>query len=86
VVEVDEGGVQMIRQVGATGAGTHGVVGAEHDVVREQLRAPVEELGERLLPFIRIEGVLLLHWHPGQLLPLLCQCLAPLGVLVLGFE
>jgi hypothetical protein len=56
------------------------------DVVREQLRAPLEELGERLLPLVRIEGVLLLHRHPGQLRPLLRQLLAVLGVLVLGLE
>src|SRR5215211_3649854 len=41
---------------------------AEHEVVDEQLRAPVEELGEGLPSLVGLEDVLLLHRHPGQLL------------------
>jgi hypothetical protein len=38
----------------------------EHEVVDEQLGPSVEQLGERLLPVVRLEEVFLLHQHPGQ--------------------
>ena len=74
-------GVELIPEVRAPGAGADLVVGPEHDVVGEQLRAPVEELGERLLPVLGVELVLLLHRDPGKLTPLLGHLLAELGVL-----
>src|SRR5262249_6239587 len=40
---------------------------AEHEVVDEQLRAAVEELGEGLLAVLSVERVVLLHLHPGEL-------------------
>ena len=53
VVQMHARGVELIPQVRASGAGAELVVGPEHDVVGEKLRAPVEELGERLLAVAR---------------------------------
>src|SRR5436305_9021091 len=78
---MDARGAQLIAEVGAPGAGADGVIGPVHDVVGEQLRATVEELGERLLPVLGVELVLLLHRNPGKLSPLLGQLLAELGML-----
>ena len=72
----------MIGQPGAAWA--RGLVRrAEHEVVDEELRPPVEELGERLLPLLGVEGVLLLDGHPRQRLPLLRQLLVELAELLL---
>src|SRR5439155_4065503 len=49
------------------GARAERVVGAEHDVVGEQLRAPVEELGESLLAVLGVKLVLLLDRNPGEI-------------------
>ena len=44
---------------------------AEHQLVDQKLRPSVEQLGERLLSVLGVEGVLLLDRDPGQLLSLL---------------
>src|SRR5947208_9048117 len=62
-----ERAVEPVAQVGAAGAGAERVVGAEHDVVGERLRAPVEELGEGLLAVLGVELVLLLDRDPGEI-------------------
>jgi hypothetical protein len=51
-------------------------------VVDEQLGSPVEELEERLLTVVRVEAVLLLHRHPGQLASLPRELVAEPGVLL----
>src|SRR4249920_1748667 len=68
---MDERAVEPVGQAGAARAGAKRVVGAEHDVVGEQLRAPVEELGERLPAVLGVELVLLLDRDPGEREPLL---------------
>src|SRR3954447_8954885 len=76
-------GVQLIAEVGTPGAGAELVVGPEHDVVREELRAPVEEIGEGLPAVLGVELVLLLHPDPGEPPPLpalLLTALAALGL------
>src|SRR5215218_8364749 len=77
------GGVELIPEVRTSGAGPARVIGTEHDVVGEELGAPVEELGERLLPVLGVELVLLLNRNPGKLTPLLGRLAAELGVLSL---
>src|SRR5437870_5252967 len=67
MVEVDERAVEPVAQAGAAGAGAERVLRAEHDVVGEQLRAPVEELGERLLAVLGVELVLLLDRDPREI-------------------
>jgi hypothetical protein len=55
-------------------------------VVDEQLRSPVEQLGERLLTVVRVEAVLLLHPHPGQLPSLPRELVTESRVLLLANE
>src|SRR3954471_4845386 len=74
-------GIELIAQVRAAGAGAELVIGPVHDVVGEELRAPVEELGERLLPVLCVELVLLLHRNPWKPTSLFGHPLAELGVL-----
>src|SRR5215207_9772072 len=73
-VEVGDRRIEVVRDEGAAGATRVLVVDpvpeAEHEVVDEQLRAAVEELGKRLRPLVGLEAVLLFDRHPGQLLPL----------------
>src|SRR2546423_14633368 len=80
---MDARGVELIAQVRAPRAGAELVIGPEHDVVGEELRAAVEELGERPLPVLGVELVLLLHGDPGKLTSLLGHPLVELGVLCL---
>ena len=71
-----------VRDRGADG--TAGLVrGAEHEVVDEQLRATVEEVGERLRAVLGLEPVVLLDRHPGELPPLLRELVTAMGELLL---
>src|SRR6185436_4344860 len=54
-------------QVCRTAAGAACVGWDKHDVVGEQLRAPVEELGEGLLAVLGVELVFLLDRDPGEI-------------------
>src|SRR5438105_15344525 len=78
---MEASGVELIAQVRAPRAGAELVVGPEHDGVGEELRASVEELGERPLPILGVELVLLLHRDPGKLASLLGHPLVEFGVL-----
>src|SRR2546423_6866979 len=77
-----------IDRVGDRGAdGTARLVRrAEHEMVDEQLRATIEELGERLRPRLGLEAVVLLDRHPGELPPLLRERVAAPGELLLFRE
>jgi hypothetical protein len=55
-------------------------------VIGEQLRTPVEELGQRLCPVVGLERVLLLDGHPRQCLPLGVELVVELVELVLSLE
>src|ERR1700694_2241251 len=81
VAQVDERAVEPVGQAGAAGARADRVVGAEHDVVGEQLRAAVEKLGECLLAVLGVELVLLLDPDPGQIAPRSRDLLVPLRLL-----
>src|ERR671931_1618757 len=81
MVQVDERTVEAVPEVGAAGAGTVFVVGPEHDVVGEELRAAVEQLREGLLALLGVELVLLLDRHPRELEPLLLDLLVSLRLL-----
>src|SRR4029079_7548226 len=52
----------------------------------EQLRAPVEQLGQRLLAVLGVELVLLFDRHPGQRQPLLVNLTVSLRLLGLEFR
>src|SRR5207248_3280943 len=59
-------------------------VGAAHEVVDEELRAAVEELGQRLRPLVGVEAVLLVEPHPRQLSPFLRELVVALRELLLA--
>ena len=59
---------------------------AEHEVIDEQLRATVEEVGERLRPLVRLEGVGLLDRHPGELPAPAGELIALAHVRLLGVQ
>ena len=84
MIQVDEPTVETVREIGAPGAGAVRVVRPEHDVVGEELRAAVEQLGERLPARLGVELVVLLDRHPGEGAAPALELLAPLRLL--GFE
>ena len=89
-VEVGDDAVEVVCDERAAGAARVLLVDAEpeaeHEVVDEQLRAAVEEVGERLRPLVRLEGVRLLDRHPGQLSAPAGELIAAAHVLLLGHE
>src|SRR6478609_8385581 len=72
-------GVELIAQVRTPRAGADLIIRPEHDVVGQQLRAPVEELGERLLSVLGVELIALLHRNPRQPASLVGRRLPPYG-------
>jgi hypothetical protein len=58
----------------------------EHEVVDEQLGAPVEQLAKRFLALIGVEPVLLVHRHPRQRASLPGELVAGACVLLLADE
>ena len=85
VREVDDGAVEAVgdRRAGRT---PRRVVGPEHEVIDEQLRASSEEIGEGRGALVGLEAVLLVDPDPGQLLPLPRQLVAAPRQLLLGLE
>src|SRR5438876_1233542 len=68
------------------GCASRGVVGPEHEVVDEELRAPSEEVGERGASLVGLESVGLFDADPRQLLPPPRQLVAAPRVLLLRLE
>src|SRR5919201_3332366 len=64
-----EHAVEAVRGRRAGGA-AGGVVGSEHEVVDDELRAAVEQLRQRACAVLGVEAFLLLQRHPGELAPL----------------
>src|SRR4029453_11038340 len=60
------------------------VARSEHEVVDEQLGTPAEQGAERLLSVVRVEAVLLLDAHPGQLASLPREFVAESRVFLLA--
>jgi hypothetical protein len=85
VVEMDHGAVEVVRVERAARAGGV-VVRAVHQVIDEQLRAPVEELRQGLRSVAGREAILLLDGHPRQLLALAGELVAATGQLLLALE
>jgi hypothetical protein len=65
VGQVDDEAVEPVRDRRA-GRASRRVVGPEHEVVDEELRAPSEEVCQRGAPFIGLESVLLVDPNPRQ--------------------
>src|SRR5450755_964173 len=83
--EVDDGAVEAVRDRRA-GRAPCRVLGAEHEVIDEQLRASLEEIGERRCALVGVEAVLLVDPDPGQLLPPARQLVAAPGQRLLGLQ
>src|SRR5262245_12237244 len=62
------------------------VVGPEHEVINEELRAPAEEIRQRGIPLFGLESIRLVNPHPWQLLTLLGQRVAAPRKILLGLQ
>src|SRR5262249_57356346 len=81
--------IETIEAVGdrrARRAAPHRIVGAEHEVVNKELRAPSEEVRERGAPLVGIESIVLVDPNPRQRLPLPRQLVAAPRELLLCLE
>ena len=65
--QVDDGAVEPVRDRRA-GRTPRRVVGPEHEVVEEELRAASEEVCQRGAPLVGLESILPVDPNPGQLL------------------
>jgi hypothetical protein len=61
-------------------------LGAEHEVIDEELRASSEEIGEGRRALVGLKMVLFVDSNPRQLLPPLCQFVTTPRQLLLGLE
>src|SRR5919109_2625361 len=83
---MDDGPVEAIRD-GRAGWAAGGVVGPEHEVVDEELRAPLEEVCQRGAPRVGLESIRLVDPNPWQfLLPPSSQLVAAPRELLLLLE
>jgi hypothetical protein len=71
---------------GRTARTTFVPVGVEHEVVHEQLRPAVEQVGERGFAAFGVEEVVLVDPHPRQLAPLAGNVVVESGQFLLGLE
>jgi hypothetical protein len=85
IVEQDDRAVEAVGDRRARRTARR-VLRPKHEVVHEELRSPSEQLCQRSVAFVGVEAVVLLDPHPGELLPLPAQLVAPPGQLLLGFE
>ena len=85
VGEVDDGAVEAVGDCRA-GRASCLVVGSEHEVVDEQLRASSEQIGERRGALVGVEDVVIVDAYPWEILSLPCQFVAAPGQLLLGYE
>ncbi len=83
--EVDDGAVEAVRDRRAARTPCR-VLGPEHEVIDEELRASSEEIGEERCALVGLEAVLLVDPNPGQLLPPPRQFVAPPRQRLLGLE
>ena len=61
-------------------------VGVEHEVVHDQLRTAVEQVGERGFALLGVEDVVLVDAHPRQLSPLAGEVVVQARQLLFGLE
>ena len=85
VGQVDDEAVEPVRDRRA-GRTPRRVVGPEHEVVDEELRAPSEEVCQRGAPLVGLESILLVDPNPRQLLPPPRQLVAAPRELLLRLE
>src|SRR5438093_12744899 len=63
-----------------------GVIGPEHEMVNEELRASSEEISEGRFSFVGLESIFLVDPHPRQFLPPPRQLIAPPRQFFLNLE
>src|SRR6266511_895053 len=80
LVQVDQLTIEPVREARAAWACPDLVIRPVHDVVGEELRAAIEQLGEGLLSVPGVEFVLLRDRDPWELEPLPLDLLVSLGV------
>src|SRR5207249_7862475 len=85
VGQVDDEAVEPVRDRRA-GRTPRRVVGPEHEVVDEELRAPSEEVCQQGAPLVGLESILLVDPNPRQLLPPPRQLVAAPRDLLLRLE
>src|SRR5439155_377080 len=85
VGQVDDEAVEPVRD-GRAVRTPRRVVGPEHEVVDEELRAPSEEVCQRGAPLVGLESILLVDPNPRQLLPPPRQLVAAPRELLLRLE
>src|SRR6266851_485104 len=83
--EVNDGAVEAVGDRRA-GRAACGVVGPEHEVIDDQLRASLEQVGQGCGAFVDVEPVLLVDPDPGQLLAPPRELVAAPGQLLLGVQ
>src|ERR1700720_3906364 len=83
--EVYDGAVEAVRDRRA-GRTPCRVLGPEHEVIDEELRASSEEISEGLCALVGLEAVLLVDSNPGQLLSLPRHFVATSRQRLLGLE
>src|SRR5450755_4651996 len=69
------GAVKGVRRR-RTGRAARRIGRAEHEVVDDQLRAPVKQFWQGLGPVVGAEAVFLLDRHPGEVAPLRSELVA----------
>src|SRR5436305_5202170 len=79
---------RAVEPVGNRRAGraSGGVIRAEHEMIDEQLRTPVEQLSERLVARTGLKAIVLVDLHPRERLPPPGNFVALPGQRLLGFE
>src|SRR5437667_206211 len=60
--------------------------GGEHEMIDEQLRAALEQIGQGGAAFVGVEAIVLVDLDPGQLLAAARQLVAAVGQVLLGLE
>jgi hypothetical protein len=85
VGQVFDEAVEAVRDHRARRA-AGGIVGAEHEVVDQQLQAALEQFLQRGVAGLGVEAVGLVDAYPRQRLALPCQCVAAPGQCLLGVQ
>src|ERR1700728_896715 len=68
MVEMRQRAIDMVREEGATGAARL-PAGSQHEMIDDQLMTSVEQVGEGLAAFRRVENIVLVQLDPWESLP-----------------
>src|SRR3954465_12436931 len=85
ISQVNSEPVESVRDRRA-GRAARRVIRAEHEVIKEELRSPAEQVSQRSTPIFRFEAIVFVDSNPRQLLPLPRNIIAKPGQLLLGLQ